>query len=45
MKVFNFSFKREAAWMIGLSIAPAAIGAIILLIVLLLKCFGFIRGT
>jgi hypothetical protein len=31
--------------MIVLSIAPAAIGAIILLIVLLFKYFGFISGT
>ena len=26
MKVFSFSFKREAAWMIVFSIAPAVIG-------------------
>jgi uncharacterized membrane protein YeaQ/YmgE (transglycosylase-associated protein family) len=35
MKVFSFSFKREAVWMIVFSLAPAVIGAIIMLIVLL----------
>jgi len=37
MKILTFSFKREAAWMVVLSIAPAAIGALILLIVLLFR--------
>jgi hypothetical protein len=37
MKVLTFSFKREAAWTVVLSIAPGAIGALILLIVLLFR--------
>jgi hypothetical protein len=37
MQGFNFSFKRDAAWMIALNVVPAAIAAIILLIVLLFK--------
>jgi hypothetical protein len=37
MKILTFSFKREAVWMVVLSIAPAVIGALILLIVLLFR--------
>jgi hypothetical protein len=37
MKLLSFSFKREAMWMLFFSFAPAALGLLILLVVLLLR--------
>jgi len=37
MNLFRFSFKREAIWMLVFSLAPAVIGLLILLVVLLKK--------
>ena len=37
MDPLNFSFKREAIWMLVISLAPAVIGLLILLVVLLKK--------
>jgi hypothetical protein len=37
MKLFDFSFKREAVWMVAFSLAPALLGLCILLLVLLLR--------
>jgi predicted membrane-bound mannosyltransferase len=37
MKVYGFSFKNEAIWMLVLSLAPAIVGALILLIVWLFR--------
>jgi hypothetical protein len=37
MKYVGFSFKKEAIWMLGLSLAPVLIGTLILLAVLILR--------
>jgi len=37
MKPFTFSFKREPVWILIFSLAPAALGLLILLFVVMLR--------
>ena len=37
MRVFDFSFKRESLWILAFGLAPAVLGLIIMLVVLVLK--------
>ena len=40
MKLAQFSFKREPIWMLLFSLAPAALGLLVLLVALLLRWLG-----
>jgi len=37
MKVLGFSFKREAVWLLVFAIAPAVLGVLVMLIVLMFR--------
>jgi hypothetical protein len=37
MRIPTFTFKNEALWMVALSFAPAVLGAIVLIVVYLLR--------
>jgi len=37
MKMTEFSFRREPIWMLGFSVAPAVLGLLILLFVILFR--------
>lgn len=39
MKLLNFSFKREAIWLLVLGLAPALIGLFLLALVFLIRFF------
>ena len=40
MKQINFSFKREPVWMLIFSLAAAAAGLIVFIVLLILKSLG-----
>jgi hypothetical protein len=37
MRILNFSFKREAIWMVALNVVPGILGLIVLLLLLIFK--------
>ena len=37
MRIPLFTFKNEAIWMVALSVVPAALGAIVLFVIYLLR--------
>ena len=40
MKLYQFSFRREPIWMLVFSLAPAILGLLVLLVVLLIRRIG-----